>query len=130
MIDLDTLVFPKLLPGHKWVVFQDDDSCMPWDTVTIAIRKDRRFFSYLGYSRNCFLTKARERLKKAGYGDEDSEEQIPDDEQAVWRMYIMKSAEALHSEYVERHKIPIKYQKIKEAVDGWQEELNDHLYRD
>ncbi len=131
-VDIDSLVFPKLLPGHRWVVFQDEESSYigSWDRIVIQIRKDRKHFSWMGYERFLYLEDARKRLEDAGYGEEDSEEPIPDDEQGLWRMYVIKSAETLHKEYVRRHRIPIQSQKVKAVVDSWQEELNVDLHRD
>lgn len=131
MIDIDALEFPELLPGHKWVVRMYEDSMWSYDAVAIAIRKDRRWFASLGYGFIINLTQSVEELKKVGYrlhsvkDPRDGEQLIPADEEGQWRMYIMKSAHALHDEYVAKHKIPIQYKKMKTIVANVNEELNE-----
>lgn len=126
MIDLEGLTFPKLLPGHRWLVRQDLTSAFvaSWDRIVIYILKDRRWFTDLGFERHLYLSDARYILEKADY------ENIPDDEQELWRMYVMATAKVLHKDYVARMHIPINREKVRGMVLGWQEELNEHLYSD
>lgn len=120
MIDFDTLTFPKLLPGHRWVVKQSTESFSTWDQIEIEIRKDRRFFSWLGFSRTIYLSEARKRLLECDYPDEE----IPTEELELWAFYVDRHAAKLHDIYKERLAIPIQNQKVKDAVRGWQDALN------
>lgn len=121
-VNLDGLVFPKLLPGHKWVVNRATDSFSSWDQIEIEIRKDRRYFTYLGFSRNVWLTRAAKQLSEAGWD-------VPATEQEQWRLLVIKHAESLHDTYKERLRIPIQAAKVRDAVMMWEDELNEHLHR-
>ena len=122
-VNLEGLVFPKLLPGHRWVVSQALGSLATWDQIEIEIRRDRRFFTYLGFSRSCWLSRARDVLESSGYGAPFSEP-LPEEENELWRFFIMKNAERLHDAYVERLRLPIMNQKVKDSVEAWEQELN------
>jgi hypothetical protein len=115
----DDLVFPKLLPGHKWVVRQDLDCYASWDQLIIQIRKDRRWFSYMGYSTVIWLDRAERWWKDVDFDPGD----VPE-ESELWRRYVLATAEGLHEKYVKAHQAPIRNKQVKELVDTWTEELN------
>lgn len=116
----DDLVFPQLLPGHKWVVKQDTDAFSSWDQLVVQIRRDRRWFTYLGYSMVFWLSRAETWWKNVNDGEPGN---LPE-EAELWKQYVMANANALHEKYVRAHQVPIKNQQVKDAVKGWEDELN------